>query len=373
MRTIPFLDLKAQYDTIAPDIHRELKEVCEKNAYILGPKVTGFEDAFAKYVGAKHCIALNSGTSALHLAMLCLNVRPGDEVILPAMTFIATAWGALYAGAKPVLVDVDPVTRTLDPTKLEAAITPRTKAIIPVHLYGQPADLNPILAIANKRGIPVIEDAAQSHGAKYHGTTVGAIGAMACFSFYPGKNLGAYGEGGALTTNDDNIAKHARILRDHGQSQRYHHDEIGYNYRMDGFQGAVLGVKLPHLTEWSNNRRRVAKLYNEKLASVAREGLLGIPSEAGWSHGVFHLYVVLAKKRDDVRAQLEKAGIQTGLHYPIPLHLQKALGAHQGKRGDFPESERLGDECISLPMFPELTNADAEYVADQLAQIVSRG
>lgn len=366
MKNIPFLDLKAQYLPLADEIQRELKEVCETTQFILGGKVKAFEDAFAKAVGAKHCIALNTGTSALHLAMDCLGIGAGDEVIVPAMTFIATVWGAVYARATPVLVDVDPATRNLDPKKLEAAITPRTKAIIPVHLYGQPADLDAIFALATKHNIPVIEDTAQAHLAQYKGKIVGSLGVMGCFSFYPGKNLGAYGEGGALTTNDDALAKAALSLRDHGQAQRYHHDRIGYNYRMDGFQGAVLGVKLRHLSNWTEQRRRAAARYSQKLTPLADRGLIEIPREPEWSRGVYHLYVVLVKNRDAVKDKLTAAGVNVGLHYPIPLHLQKALAHLKHQRGDFPVAERIADECISLPMFPELSDADVDYVANAL-------
>jgi dTDP-4-amino-4,6-dideoxygalactose transaminase len=340
MKKIPFLDLKAQYDDIASDVQRELREVCDHCSFILGPKVEAFESAFAESVGAAHCVALNSGTSALHLAMCCLDVGHGDEIIVPAMTFIATAWGAMYNHAKVVLVDVDPATRTLDPAKLERAITPKTKAIIPVHLYGQPANMDAIMAIG-------------------------------CFSFYPGKNLGAYGEGGALVTNDAALAQRARTLRDHGQAQRYHHDEVGYNYRMDGFQGAVLGVKLKHLPEWSRHRRRVAARYGERLAPSAERGWIDIPREPAWSQGVFHLYVVLVKDRDRVKAELTEAGIGVGLHYPIPLHLQRCLARAGHSRGDFPVAERIGDQCLSLPMYPELADADVDYVVERLERALS--
>ena len=372
MRKIPFLDLRAQYDPIAEEIQRELREVCESCSFILGPKVQAFEESFAKSIGAKHCIALNSGTSALHLAMECLKIGHGDEVIVPAMTFIATAWGAIYNHAKIVLVDVDPATRNLDPKKLEAAITPKTKAIIPVHLYGQPADLDPIMAIASKRGIPVIEDTAQAHLATYKGKVVGGIGLMSCFSFYPGKNLGAYGEGGALVTNDSAIDKLARALRDHGQAERYRHDMVGYNYRMDAFQGGVLNVKLRHLPKWSTERRRVAARYHEKLSPLVQRGLIDIPQEPSWSSGVFHLYVVLVKNRDKVKDAMTEAGIGVGLHCPVPLHLQKCLAKLGHKRGDFPASERIADECLSLPMFPELTNDDVDHVADVLTKTLTR-
>ena len=371
MRKIPFLDIRGQDEPLRQEILRELQEVCQTCQFALGDKVKAFEQAFAEFCGVQHCVGLNSGTSALHLAMRCLDIGPGDEVVSVPMTFIATVWGAMYVGAKPVFVDVDPATRNMDPARLEAAITPRTKAIIPVHLYGQPADLDPILEIASRHGIPVVEDAAQAHGARYKGRPAGSIGRIGCFSFYPGKNLGAYGEGGALVTNDAGIAARARALRDHGQAERYHHAEIGYNYRLEGFQGAVLGIKLRHLPAWSEQRRRVAARYNERLMPLAKDGVLETPTEKTWSQGVYHLYVILVKDRDKVRDRLQEAGIATGLHYPIPLHLQEALAHLGGRRGDFPAAERIADRCISLPMFPQLTMDDVDYVADRLVHILT--
>jgi dTDP-4-amino-4,6-dideoxygalactose transaminase len=372
MREVPFLDLRAQYAPIAEAVQRELREVCESGSFILGPKVEAFEDAFARSIGVRHCVALNSGTSALHLAMASLEIGPGDEVIVPAMTFIATAWGAMYNHARVVLVDVDPVTRTMDPARLEAAITSRTRAIIPVHLYGQAADLDAIMAIAGARGIPVIEDAAQAHLATHNGRTLGSIGLMGCFSFYPGKNLGAYGEGGAIVTNDSGIDRMVRALRDHGQTECHRHDELGYNYRMDGFQGAVLNMKLKHLPRWSSERRAVAARYNEHLAPLAERGLIEIPQEPSWSCGVWHLYVVLVRDRDQVKEAMTAASIGVGLHYPVPLHLQKALAAAGNRRGDFPASERIADRCLSLPIFPELACDDVDYVAGALSEIITR-
>ncbi len=363
---VPFVDLRGQYETISDEVLRELKEVCETSQFIVGPKVQAFEEAFARSVGAVHCVGLNSGTSALHLAMRCLDVRPGDEVITVPMTFIATVWGILYAGATPVFVDVDPATRNMNPDLLERAITPRTKAILPVHLYGQAADMTPILDIARRHRIPVVEDAAQAHGALYRGRPVGVIGRIGCFSFYPGKNLGAYGEGGALVTNDSAIAARGRKLRDHGQAERYHHDEVGYNYRMEGFQGAVLGIKLRHLPNWTLGRRDIANRYRARLLPFVKEGLLEIPKEPPWSEGVYHLYVVLVEDRDRVRRELDQAGISTGLHYPVALHLQKAL-AHLGKKeGDFPVAERIAARCLSLPMFPEMQKEQVDAVVHAL-------
>src|SRR6266542_790958 len=265
---IPYLDLHAQYNAIRREVLAALEDVCKSGRFAQGPITTDFERDFADYCGVKHCVSVNSGTSALHLAMRCLEVGPGDEVITVPMTFIATAWAISYAGARPVFVDIAPERRTMDPDKLEAATSERTKVILPVHLFGQPADMEQILRIADRHGIPVIEDSAQAHGALYQGRRVGQFGVMGCFSFYPGKNLGAYGEGGALVTNDDAFAARARSLREHGSSQRYYHDEVGFNYRMEGIQGAVLGIKLGHLDAWTRERRRVARRYHELLADT---------------------------------------------------------------------------------------------------------
>src|SRR5215813_9957557 len=267
MNRMPYLDLQAQYDSIRTEVLTALEEICESTSFAQGPATSEFEATFAAYCGVDHCVSLNSGTSALHVALRCLNVGPEDEVVTVSMTFIATAWAISYVGAKPVFVDINPVRRTMDPDKLEAAITTRTKAIVPVHLYGMPAEMDRIMAIAERHGLPVIEDAAQAHGARYRGKRVGQFGQIACFSFYPSKNLGAYGEGGALVTNDASIAQRARSLRDHAQRDRYLHDEIGYNYRMDSFQGAVLAIKLKRLNEWNAARADRAAYYNELLAN----------------------------------------------------------------------------------------------------------
>ncbi len=362
MNKIPFLDLKAQYRTIRAEVLPALEAVCESTGFAQGPAAKKFEEEFATYCGVNHCVTLNTGTSALHLALVCLGIGPGDEVIIPSMTFIATAWGISYVGAKPVFVEIDPARRTLDPSKLEAAITKRTKAIIPVHLYGMPADMDPILAIAGKHGIPVVEDAAQSQGARYRGKRLGQFGVMTATSFYPGKNLGAYGEGGALLTNSDDYAAHARRLRDHGQSQRYHHDEVGYNYRMDGFQGAVLSIKLKHLDDWNAARARHAKRYNELLAGLP----VTLPTFFDDSESVWHLYVIECDDRDKVREKLSAAGVETGLHYPVPVHLQKAYAGLGHKPGSMPVTERFAQRCLSLPMFAELTDEQIIAVAAAL-------
>jgi dTDP-4-amino-4,6-dideoxygalactose transaminase len=366
--TVPLADLKAQYHQIRDEVLQALNEVAEGSSFVLGPKVAQFEKAFASYVGAKHAIGVNSGTSALHLALIAAGVKPGDEVISIPMTFIATSWAISYAGATPVYVDVDPETCTLDVRKVEAAVTKKTKAILPVHLYGQMADMGPLMELSRRLGIPVIEDAAQAHGARYDGHNAGTIGQSGCFSFYPGKNLGAYGEAGAITTNDDQIAARCRSLRDHAQTQRYHHDEIGFNYRMEGFQGAVLGIKLKHIEAWTEGRIRLANRY----LSLLKDLPIQLPVVKANRRHVWHLFVCLHPERDRIRAELEQLGIQTGLHYPIPLHLQKAY-AHLGyKQGDFPVSERVGRECFTLPLFPEMTAQQQDAVVEGLRKVLGK-
>jgi dTDP-4-amino-4,6-dideoxygalactose transaminase len=365
METVPYLDLRAQYETLRPEVLKALEEICDCTSFIQGPPTADFEKKFAAYCGVAHCASLNSGTSALHLALRCLDVGPGDEVITVSMTFIATAWAISYVGATPVFVDIDPVRRTIDPVKLEAAITPRTKAIIPVHLYGTPAEMNRIMAIADQHRVPVIEDAAQAHGAKYRGKRVGQFGQMACFSFYPSKNLGAYGEGGALVTNDANMAQRARSLRDHAQTQKYLHDEIGYNYRMDSFQAAVLSIKLKHLDDWNAARIERARYYTELLKNSSYK----LPAHVSDSECVWHCYVIETPERERVRSALHDAGIQTAVHYPVPVHLQKPY-AHLGyKPGDLLVTEALCEQCLSLPIYPELSKEKISHVASVLLDL----
>jgi dTDP-4-amino-4,6-dideoxygalactose transaminase len=359
MERIPLLDLKAQYRVIRDEAIAAFDRIGESTAYAQGPATKTFEDEFAAWCGASYGVSCNTGTSALQLALHCLDVGPGDEVITVPMTFIATAWAVYYVGAKPVFVDIDPARRTLDATKLEAAITPRTKAIIPVHLYGQVADMAPILAIAEKHGIPVIEDAAQAHGASYHGKRAGTHGIMACFSFYPGKNLGALGEGGALVTNNEAHATRAKRLRNHAQGERYYHDELGYNFRMDTIQAAMLSLKLQHLNDWNAARSRHAARYIELLKDLP----ITLPTVYADSPSVWHCFVIESDQRDAIRQALIDANIECGLHYPVPLHLQKACAALGYKEGDFPISEALGKRCLSLPMFAELTDEQIQRVA----------
>ena len=360
---IPFLDLKAQYQSIKPEVDAAVLGVLGSAQYILGDEVAAFEREFAAFCNVKHAIAVNTGTSALHLALLAAGIGPGDEVITVPFTFVATVSAICYTGAKPVFVDVDPVTLCMDATQLEAAITPRTKAIMPVHLYGQMADMDPIMEIAKRHDIPVIEDACQAHGAEYKGKRAGSIGLSAGFSFYPGKNLGACGEGGIVVTNDDKQMETMRMLRDWGQSERYHHVMKGFNYRMDGIQGAILRVKLRHLEDWTEARRSRAKLYDAALADVTR---LTPPTQAAERRHVYHVYAVRSAERDRIREELTQANIQSGLHYPIPVHLQKAHEDLGHKTGDFPVSEKAAAEVLSLPIFPEMTDEQVRIVGETI-------
>jgi dTDP-4-amino-4,6-dideoxygalactose transaminase len=365
---VPFSDLKAQFAQVRDETLEAFAAVAESGGYVLGPKVAAFEESFAAAHGVKHCVGVNTGTSALHLALIAAGVGPGDEVLTAPMTFVATSWAISYCGARPVFVDVDPVTYTMDPNRLADSITPRTKAILPVHLYGQPADLGPLREIADRHGTPLVEDAAQAHLATYRGKPVGGFGLAAGFSFYPGKNLGACGEGGAVVTDDDALAARMRALRDHAQTQRYHHAEIGFNYRMDALQGAVLGIKLKHLAGWTVRRQARAARYLKILRGLP----LGLPAVAADREHVWHLFVVLHPDRDRIRAKLEEQGIQTGLHYPIPVHLQPAYKHLGYKPGDFPVSERIGRECFTLPLFPEMTEEQQDWVVEALAAVLTK-
>lgn len=363
---VPYLDLKAQYRSIQPEIDAAIASVLESCQFALGPEVAAFEREFASYCGTSECIALNSGTSALHLALLAAGVGPEDEVITTPFTFVASVAAILYAGARPVMVDIDPRSFALDPAAIEAAITPRTKVIMPVHLYGQSADMDPITEIARRHKLIVIEDAAQAHGARYKGRPVGSIGDMACFSYYPGKNLGAYGEGGAVTTSNPEYARTIRMLRDWGQDRKYHHLLRGYNYRMEGFQGAVLRVKLRHLESWTETRRAIVRQYNSLLADCDLE----TPAEMPWARHVYHVYTVRAKGRDHLQAALADKGIQTGIHYPIPVHLQPAYADLGYGPGAFPQAEAAAKEVLSLPLYPELSSQAVAQVAEAVKQAV---
>jgi dTDP-4-amino-4,6-dideoxygalactose transaminase len=365
-RVIPFLDLGKQYETLKPDIESAVVRVLDSGQFILGPEVAAFEQEFAAYCGAAEAVGVNSGTSALHLALLAAGVGPGDEVVTTPFTFIATASAIAYTGATPVFVDIDPATFTIAPDRIAAAITPRTRAIIPVHLYGQPADMDPILAIARARGLTVIEDAAQAHGAEYKGRRVGSLGDLACFSFYPGKNLGACGEAGAVVTSDPLAARVVRMLRDWGQERKYDHVLKGFNYRMEGLQGAILRIKLRHLEAWTEARRRHARAYDRLLAPLPYRTPVARPDV----RHVYHVYAVRVPDREALQRELTARGIQTGIHYPCPVHLQPAFAELGHRPGDFPEAEAAAAETLSLPMFAELTADQQEAVSIAMTELV---
>ncbi|MBI2822532.1 MAG: DegT/DnrJ/EryC1/StrS family aminotransferase [Acidobacteria bacterium] len=363
---VPYFDLKEQYRHIRDEILAAVDRVCHNSSFALGEEVARFEEEFSAFCGVKHCVAVNSGTSALHLALLAVGAGAGGEVITTPNTFIATAEAISYTGATPVFVDIDPATGNISPEAIKNALSDRTRAILPVHLYGRPADLGPILEVAGRRGVAVVEDACQAHGARYGGARVGTFGHASAFSFYPGKNLGAYGEGGALTTGDDRIARLARTLRNHGEGVRYRHDLIGYNYRMDGFQGAVLRVKLKYLERWTARRLQIARLYREQLQGTRVE----MPRDDAQAESVYHLFVIWVEDRDAVRDALQRQGVQTAIHYPLPLHLQKAYAPLGHRRGSFPNAERACDRALTLPLFPEMTDEQVRYVAAALTKIV---
>ena len=360
---IPLVDLKAQYRALKPEIDQAIARVLESSQFILGPEVEAFEKEFASYCGVQHGIAVNSGTSALHLALLAAGVGPGDEVITVPFTFVATVAAIQYAGAEAAYVDIEPETYTLDPAQLESAITPRTKAIIPVHLYGHPADMDPILEVARRRKLVVIEDACQAHGAEYKGRRTGSMGELGCFSFYPGKNLGAYGEGGLVTTSNAEYDHKIRMLRDWGAERKYEHLLRGFNYRMDGLQGAILRVKLRHLEEWTESRRRHAALYGSLLAPSG----VSVPRAASWARHVYHVYSIRSTARERLHRVLQEHEIQSGIHYPVPVHLQPAYASPRYPRGSFPRSEAAAREVLSLPMYPELTSEQIQTVCDTLS------
>jgi dTDP-4-amino-4,6-dideoxygalactose transaminase len=356
---IPFVDLKAQYSAIEEEVIEAVRGVLESAQFIGGEGLASFERDFAAYCQVRHARGVASGTDALHLALRALGIGPGDEVITTASTFIATAAAILATGARPVFVDIDPDTYTIDPLLIERAITDRTRAILPVHLFGQPADMAPIKEIARRRGLHVVEDAAQAHGAEYQGARVGSLGDVACFSFYPGKNLGAYGDGGAVTTNSDAIAERIERLRDHGRIGKYCHAEVGFNSRLDALQATVLRVKLRWLDRWNADRRRAAEWYNLELAGSG----LKVPLVRAGSTHVYHLYVVESDEREALQSTLEAAGVATGIHYPLPLHLQPALRSLGYGRENLPLSQSMAGRLLSLPMFPELTRKQVVRIA----------
>jgi dTDP-4-amino-4,6-dideoxygalactose transaminase len=364
---IPFVDLKAQYASIRDEVNAAIQGVLDSCQFTLGTEVAKFEEEFAGYCGSTIGVGVNTGTSALHMALLAADIGPGDEVITVPFTFVATVAAIHYTGATPVLVDIDPRTYTMDPACLESAITPRTRAIIPVHLYGQAADMDPILAVARKHKLLVVEDACQAHGAEYKGRRAGSMGDMACFSFYPGKNLGAYGEGGMVVTDDASHARKIRMLRDWGAEKKYQHVLKGYNFRMEGIQGAVLRVKLRHLEAWTEARRSAAARYDRALAGT------GVPTPEALAHNrhVYHIYAIRTAQRQAWMDALSAQGIQSGIHYPVPVHLLPAYEELGYKAGAFPHSERAASEVLSLPMFPELTPQQSEVVAAAVGKLAA--
>ncbi|MEI6218103.1 MAG: DegT/DnrJ/EryC1/StrS family aminotransferase [bacterium] len=367
---VPFVDLGMQYQSLKGEMLPAIESVCSGSRFILSRDVKEFEDDFAAYVGGKFAIGVASGTDALHLALRAVGVGPGDEVITVTNTFIATVLAIWQAGAKPVLVDCDPVSYNIDVAAIKRAITPRTKAIIPVHLYGQSADMDPIMELAASRGIKVVEDACQAHGAWYKGRRVGAIGAAGCFSFYPGKNLGAYGDGGAVVTNDPDVAGKLRMLRDYGQPEKYKHLTKGFNSRLDGLQAAVLKVKLRHLDTWNRLRFEHAQEYISRLKEGVGIGLPAMVVDPGKVPGaishIFHLFAIRVSQRDRLAKALGDAGVATGIHYPIPVHLQAAFADLGYRLGDFPNSEKLAGDVLSLPMYPELSKEQIGWVCSSL-------
>jgi len=365
---VNFVDLKEQYQNIKDDILKAITEVIDNSSFVLGPQVEEFEQKFAEFSHAKYGVGVASGTDAIFIALKSLGIGPGDEVITAANTFIATVLGISYAGASPVLVDNDPESYNIDPTKIEAAITSKTKAIMPVHLYGQMADMDAIMEIAEKHNLKVIEDACQAHGAEYKGRRAGSMGDISCFSFYPSKNLGAYGDGGMVMTNDDHLYQKTKMLRDYGQSKKYHHEIKGHNSRLDSIQAAVLLAKLPHLEEWNNRRRTLAGLYNELLSDVD----VVTPVEGQGYRHIYHLYVIRTKNRDEMFEYLKSKQIFCGIHYPIPIHLQNAYKDLPYKEGDFPITEKYAQEILSFPLYPELSEENIRYVVVNIKEFLSR-
>lgn len=366
-RTVPFVDLSAQYKSIEAEINAQITEILHKTNFILGEEVSLFEREFADFCGVAHAVGVDSGTSALELILKAYDIGPGDEVITVANTFIATTLAISYNGATPVLVDVDPNTYMMNNASLEEAITDRTKAIMPVHLYGHPVDMDVVNSLADQYELIVIEDASQAHGARYKGSRVGSLGHSAVFSLYPAKNLGAYGDAGIIVTKDDQIAEKLRLLRNYGSVEKYHHLELGFNRRLDTLQAAVLRVKLQYIDDWNKARREHAKLYNEFL----KEAEIGLPGSEGHAEHVYHLYVIRADHRDDLQAFLMDKGISTGIHYPIPIHLQPAYRELPYKKGDFPITESLSEQILSLPMYPELTPEMIEYVVAGVREFIA--
>lgn len=365
-QSIPLVDLLAQYASIQPQIDEAIRRVVSSAGFIMGPDVAAFEEEFALWCAVPHCVGVGSGTAALELTLRAFGVGPGDEVITVAHTFIATAEAISAVGARPVFVDIDPLTYNMAPDAFEAAITVRTRAVMPVHLYGQPADMARICAIAAQHDIRVIEDAAQAHGATWQGIPVGSWGDAACFSFYPGKNLGAYGDAGAVITRSAEIAAQVKSLRNHGRRSKYVHDQVGFGHRIDTLQAAILRAKLPFLSQWTEARRRLAARYGELLAN---SGVI-LPHVAQEASPVWHLYVIRTPERDALLAELERQGIGAGVHYPVPLHLQPAYADLGYGKGALPVTEEVAATCLSLPLYPEMSDAQQDRVVETVRQFM---
>ncbi len=359
---IPFFELKKQYISIKKEIAPAIQKTLESSSFILGEEVTIFENEFSNYCGAKYSVGVGSGTSGLSLSLLALDIKKGDEVLTVPNSFVATALAITYAGAKPVFVDVDPNTYNMDVDLLEEKITERTKAVLPVHLYGHPVDMGHILEIADKYDLKIIEDACQAHGAEYRGKRVGSIGDIGCFSFYPSKNLGCYGDGGIVVMNDSEVYNRLRMLRNYGQTKKYHHDVLGFNSRLDEIQAAILNVKLKYLDKWNSLRRKHGRLYDELL----EDGDVITPIEEDYARHVYHLYVIRSKHRDELQGHLKKQGIESLIHFPIPIHLQRSFEYLGYKKGDFSVSESHANQILSLPMFPELRDVEIRNVAKEI-------
>lgn len=359
---VPFMDLAAVHAPLQERIEERIRGIASLSSFVMGPDVERFEARFAEYCGVEFAVGCNSGTSAIHMALSALDIGPGDEVITVSHTFVGTVWGVLYCGATPVFVDVDAATMTMDVTQLEERISARTRAIVPVHLYGQAVDMDPLMSIARKHGLAVVEDAAQAHGLRYKGRPIGSIGDIGCFSFYPGKNLGAWGEAGATVTSDRDLAARMRRLRDHGQPQRYHHDELGFNYRMDSIQAAVLDVKLDYLDDWNRQRQVLADRYRQRLGGAG----VGLPESSTRAEHVYHLFVIRHALRDRIRQELDQRAIQTGLHYPVPVHRQKVLTRYDCRTGLLSNTDSVARECLSLPLYPGMTVECQERVCESL-------
>ncbi len=360
--SVPYLDLRPQNELLKEEILAKIGTIIDDGNFVLGPEVEAFEEEFAAYCGAKYVVAVDSGTSAMHLSLAVLDLEPGDEVITTPFTFAATAWAISYVGAKPVFVDIDGPTFNIDPKKIEAAITKRTKVIMPVHLYGHPCDMGPIVDICNEHDLYLIEDAAQSHGARYKGQPVGSFGNATGYSFYPTKNLGACGEGGGLTTNEPDIYKRARSLRNHGSKKRNYHDEVGHNYRMHAFQGAILRIKLKKLAEWTEDRLRTVAYYNQLLSTEFLSKYITLPTEAPWAESVYHLYTIRTPHRDKLVQHLQEHNIGFSNHYPLPLHLQPCYKYLGYTVGDLPIAEKAASEVVNLPLYPGITKEQVETV-----------